>query len=1275
MNRFFTTLFVALTFCFQWMQADVTVTFNVNMNHIVVNPGGVFVAGGNIGNPGQNELTDPDADGIYSGSIVVADNFFSFYTILNGNCGDYSCKERIAGQSCSDPNNFDDRQFQAGTTDMTINTCFGVCSTVTTCSMVTVDFSVNMEDQIVDPAGVFLAGGIGFGQPGDIPMLDLDLDNKYEVSLMLPTDYSDHFTFTNGLCPGDFSCKEQLGGQPCGDPNFFNDREIIVGANDMFFNTCFGTCSTDGTCALETYAVTFQVDMNGEGANPAGVNMGSNIDGWSGNIVMSDPDGDGVYSVTLDVVPGSYEYKFINGPGWANGPAEFVPIECDVTNGNNQNRGVTVTNADVVLPPVCFGSCTEECPVVVEVTFKVDMSKVPTNPGGVFMGASFDGWSGNLALSDPDGDDVWEYTATLPPGDFEYKFINGPNWTDGGENVPAACDVVPDPAFANRGVTVPDNETSEMMLDVVCFAACVGCDEFVDVTFRVNMALQNTNPGGVFMGSNIDGWSGNIALSQWNGSSTWFVTLNLAPGSYEYKFINGPNWTDGGENVPAACDVTVDIPGGPFGNRGVDVSVGTGSLILPAVCFASCDPCPKIGCTDSGAHNFSPRAELDPSSKTFYWDDVAFLDLASNYCVTEVTHFAGDPGSEVFLTVTNVDATSMEVIIESATADPVDFLLVNGGSGAAISAEDASVPGQIKRTLTWTTPPTDVALNVLWSKASFGGNWQLSTNDIMVAFAADCSGATIATGDLPLTFDDPAFNYDLADFGGTYSQIVTDPTDPTNMVVETTKGPLSEVWAGTAAGAGGGFLPIPFTATSTKISVRVWSPQAGIPVLLKVEGSGPTSEVEVNTTVAMAWETMTFDFANGTPALDFNSTYNKVVIFFEFGTAYPAPLCETCTDGIQNGDETGIDCGGSNPNCSDCLPDAPDVLGCTDVAAHNFDPLATTNDGSCETCSDGVMNGDETAVDCGGLCGGFCNDDCADAEELACGDAVTGSTLSSTFSDPGGTCGTGVFGPGVWYKISGSNLNITASLCNPGTDFDTKINIYSGTCGSLVCETGNDDACGVSSEATWYGASGTDYYILIHGFAGAVGNFELSITCVDPPVITSIETVGVPPFGVSGAIDITVQGGCEPYTYAWTGPSGFTATTEDLTGLTVAGDYTVVVTDCANETTTATVNLPTRGRGGRGRKASFVQDAMFKANPNPFGQQTLITFNVPVEEQISLDVYDVAGKKVSSLFSGMAEADKNYQFQFGQNLPTGTYVATLTAASGEVRHIKLILAH
>lgn len=72
------------------------------------------------------------------------------------------------------------------------------------------------------------------------------------------------------------------------------------------------------------------------------------------------------------------------------------------------------------------------------------------------------------------------------------------------------------------------------------------------------------------------------------------------------------------------------------------------------------------------------------------------------------------------------------------------------------------------------------------------------------------------------------------------------------------------------------------------------------------------------------------------------------------------PVDPTCTDGIQNGNETGVDCGG--PDCDAC----PVV-----------DP----------TCTDGIQNGSETGVDCGGP-------DCDACPTASC-DAPTGLGTTS----------------------------------------------------------------------------------------------------------------------------------------------------------------------------------------------------------------------------------------------------------------------------------------
>ena len=87
----------------------------------------------------------------------------------------------------------------------------------------------------------------------------------------------------------------------------------------------------------------------------------------------------------------------------------------------------------------------------------------------------------------------------------------------------------------------------------------------------------------------------------------------------------------------------------------------------------------------------------------------------------------------------------------------------------------------------------------------------------------------------------------------------------------------------------GGLQRIAFTAGATTMTARVWSPDVGIPVRLKVEDiANPAKSVETEaSTTAVGWQTLTFNFANasnGTPVLNLATTYNKATIFFNFGT-------------------------------------------------------------------------------------------------------------------------------------------------------------------------------------------------------------------------------------------------------------------------------------------------------------------------------------------------------------------------------------------------------
>lgn len=69
---------------------------------------------------------------------------------------------------------------------------------------------------------------------------------------------------------------------------------------------------------------------------------------------------------------------------------------------------------------------------------------------------------------------------------------------------------------------------------------------------------------------------------------------------------------------------------------------------------------------------------------------------------------------------------------------------------------------------------------------------------------------------------------------------------------------------------------------------------------------------------------------------------------------------ETCSDGTQNQNETGIDCGGpctACPSCNDGIQNQ------SETSIDCGGPCSV-----CPTCSDGIQNQNETGVDCGGPC-------------------------------------------------------------------------------------------------------------------------------------------------------------------------------------------------------------------------------------------------------------------------------------------------------------------
>ena len=213
--------------------------------------------------------------------------------------------------------------------------------------------------------------------------------------------------------------------------------------------------------------------------------------GWCANDVyntMTDPDGDGIYSVTLDeTVTGTIEYKYaINGfedqeqlvNDMVDG-ADCAPITDNSGYANRQTPQGSTTNDYY---GTCDGTCNDTPPA--NVTFHVDMSgyEGPYDPSQVTWNSSANGWCGNCAyMDDTDGDGIYSLTVPLAGDSIEYKFAIGA-WDDQedlapessctrttyNENAPNGC------CYVNRVVSVLGEEPID--LPVVCWNECSSCN-------------------------------------------------------------------------------------------------------------------------------------------------------------------------------------------------------------------------------------------------------------------------------------------------------------------------------------------------------------------------------------------------------------------------------------------------------------------------------------------------------------------------------------------------------------------------------------------------------------------------------------------------------------------------------------------------------------------------------------------------------------------------------------------------------------------------------
>lgn len=252
---------------------------------------------------------------------------------------------------------------------------------------------------------------------------------------------------------------------------------------------------------------------------------------------------------------------------------------------------------------VCFGFF--EVSAQTKVTFRVNMKYETVSPDGVHVPGNFQAAAGMggdwnpgdslVEAKDPDNDKIYELTVIVPPGNYEYLFVNSNTWIEGSETVPEGC------KKSGTDFRELNVGASDIVLNVVCFSSCTNCPAFMDrnVTMLVvdsnsrikNVKLKGSMSDWTFFNAYDDGTNGDKKANdhvftavyklkkgtyQWNGKADSFELVknkNLSFTVDSAGHIKGDT-VFGVKKLGALIDVTfnIDMSKEIISNDGVFIS-------------------------------------------------------------------------------------------------------------------------------------------------------------------------------------------------------------------------------------------------------------------------------------------------------------------------------------------------------------------------------------------------------------------------------------------------------------------------------------------------------------------------------------------------------------------------------------------------------------------------------------------------------------------------------------------------------------------------------
>ncbi|HOQ40314.1 MAG TPA: glycoside hydrolase family 13 [Fervidobacterium sp.] len=307
---------------------------------------------------------------------------------------------------------------------------------------------------------------------------------------------------------------------------------------------------------------TFKTDIKATSVFLAG-----NFNNWSTS-AMPMQLVDGVWQIAITLEPGSYQYKFvINGTTWKEDPE--APSYVD--DGFGGKNGAFVLTKDGKVEPV-GGQVPSTSQMLKDYepnsarkdTIYVDQDgyvviRLYTDAKRVFIAGTFNNWNEKDTEAYFVEDGIWEAVLELNPGIYEYKFLVDGNWVidpnafayvdDGFGGKNGAFEVyeengglkvrapISKGAVQLQAKSVETQKTESIVEPKKEIPKVEGTRAGVSIVDgKVVFAVKNDRAQEAYVAGTFNSWNA-TGLKMQLVDGYWTASLQLSPGTYEYKYV------------------------------------------------------------------------------------------------------------------------------------------------------------------------------------------------------------------------------------------------------------------------------------------------------------------------------------------------------------------------------------------------------------------------------------------------------------------------------------------------------------------------------------------------------------------------------------------------------------------------------------------------------------------------------------------------------------------------------------------------------------------